>query len=195
MGVKRLKIEVSRVSLLIFCSDWMVSLSKAENNTGGKMYVSSLFWPYSVILTQLSSEFTVLTLPRSILLTKEKTTNPKNILSGAIISFLISNFLGQNGKLNTRWTRIPLTSNYCNHCYQVHKRNLQSVFTLSELKKTVNTSKKKKFKNNSKICFCVCKLVRQRLQKKKKKEKEKNTWLDYIVLVIVQFHPWFKVFV
>ena len=43
MGVKRLKIEVSRVSLLIFCSDWMVSLSKAENNTGGKMHVSSLF--------------------------------------------------------------------------------------------------------------------------------------------------------
>ena len=32
-------------------------------------------------------------------------------------------------------------------------------------------------------------------KKKKKKEKEKNTWLDYIVLVIVQFHPWFKVFV
>ena len=43
MGVKRLKIEVPRVSLLIFCSDWMVSLSKAENNTGGKMHVSSLF--------------------------------------------------------------------------------------------------------------------------------------------------------
>ena len=32
-------------------------------------------------------------------------------------------------------------------------------------------------------------------KKKKEKEKEKNTWLDYIVLVIVQFHPWFKVFV
>ena len=30
---------------------------------------------------------------------------------------------------------------------------------------------------------------------KKKKKKKKNTWLDYIVLVIVQFHPWFKVFV
>ena len=26
-------------------------------------------------------------------------------------------------------------------------------------------------------------------KKKKKKEKEKNTWLNYIVLVIVQFHP------
>ena len=143
MGVKRLKIEVSRVSLLIFCSDWMVSLSKAENNTGGKMHVSSLFWPYSVILTQLSSEFTVLTLPRSILLTKKKTTNPKKH-SRAIISFLISNFLGQNEKLNTRWTGILLTSNYCNHCYQVHKRNLQTVFTLSKFKKTVNTSKIKK---------------------------------------------------
>ena len=32
-------------------------------------------------------------------------------------------------------------------------------------------------------------------KKKKKKEKEKNTWLDYIVLVIFQFNPWFKVFV
>ena len=149
------------------------------------MHVSSLFWPYSVILTQLSSEFTVLTLPRSILLTKEKTTNPKNILSGANIPFLISNFLGQNGKLNTRWTGIPLTSNHCNHFNQVHKRNLQSVFTLSELKKTVNTSKKKKFKNNSKICFCVCKLVRQRLQKKKKKKKK---ILDSIILYLLLFN-------
>ena len=30
---------------------------------------------------------------------------------------------------------------------------------------------------------------------KKKKKKKKNICLDYIVLVIVQFHPWFKVFV
>ena len=52
MGVKRLKIEVSRVSLLIFCSDWMVSLSKAENNTGGKMC-------FLFILTLLSDTNTI----------------------------------------------------------------------------------------------------------------------------------------
>ena len=43
--------------------------------------------------------------------------------------------------------------------------------------------------------FLCVQISKAKIAKKKKKKKEKNICLDYIVLVIVQFHPWFKVFV